>query len=61
MDGQGTVLMFVRLGIQWAGGALAVRGIGDDALWQAVGGGVITAAGALWSYMERRKLKAAAS
>jgi hypothetical protein len=61
MTDQGTVFMFVRLGLQAIGGFLVARGIGDEALWSGVSGALISAAGGAWSYAERRKLKAAAS
>ena len=54
-DLNGPGLMFVRLGIQWAGVALAARGYGDAELWQAIGGALITAAGATWSWYATRK------
>ena len=45
-----------RMALQWAGVALATRGIGDAALWEAVSGFIISLSGALWSYRARRKL-----
>lgn len=58
---QGTGLMIVRLALQAVGGFLVARGIGDEALWSGVSGALISVAGGLWSYAERRKLKAAVS
>lgn len=51
----GTTAWMARMAIQWAGAALAARGLGDEALWQAVGGALITAAGAAWSWNARRR------
>lgn len=54
-DLNGPGFMFVRLAIQYAGVALAARGYGDEALWQAIGGALLTAAGATWSWFATRK------
>ncbi len=51
----GEVTWLLRMALQWAGAALAARGIGDDALWQAVGGSVIGLGGAVWSYRSRQQ------
>ncbi len=50
----GEVQWLVRMVMQWAGAALAAQGWGDDALWQAVGGALVTLAGAVWSYRARK-------
>lgn len=47
------------LGMQ-AGAALAARGIGDEALWEAVLGGLLAIGNAVWSWQARKSLKAAA-
>jgi hypothetical protein len=42
------------MAMQWAGVALAARGYGDEALWQAVGGALLTIGGAVWSWHSRK-------
>lgn len=32
----GSTAWLARMAMQWAGAALAARGVGDEALWQAV-------------------------
>ena len=53
-------LMLLRLALQAIGGALVTRGVGDAGVWEAVTGGVVMVAGAVWSWMARRRLVAAA-
>lgn len=53
-DLPGSAQWAARMLLQWAGAALAARGYGDDALWQAIGGAVITAVGAAWSWHARK-------
>lgn len=55
----GDVQWLARMVIQWGGAALAARGYGDDALWQELGGALITAVGAAWSYRARKAQLAA--
>ena len=54
-DLNGPGFMPVRLAIQYAGIYLASQGYGDAELWQAIGGALITAAGATWSWYATRK------
>jgi hypothetical protein len=51
---QGSITWGVRMALQWAGVALAARGYGDETLWQAVGGALLTAGGAAWSWRARK-------
>jgi hypothetical protein len=51
----GSAAWVARMALQWAGAALAARGVGDEALWQAVGGALMTLGGAVWSWNARRK------
>lgn len=53
-DLPGGALWAARMVIQWGGAALAAQGYGDDAMWQAVGGAVLTAGGAVWSWRARK-------
>ena len=53
-DLPGSALWAVRMVLQWAGVALAARGYGDEALWQAVGGALMTAGGAALSWRARK-------
>ncbi|MEP9376220.1 hypothetical protein ABLE91_05880 [Aquabacter sp. CN5-332] len=50
----------VRYGITMLGTALAAHGVGDEATWQAVAGGVIAIAPPIWrigtTWWERRKV-----
>lgn len=43
-----------RMALQWAGAALAARGYGDEALWQAIGGALMAGVGAVWSWQARK-------
>ena len=54
-DLPGSALWAARMVMQWAGVALAARGYGDEALWQAVFGAVLTIGGAVWSYAARKR------
>lgn len=58
-DLPGSALWAARMALQWAGVALAARGYGDEALWQAVGGALLTAGGAAWSWRSRQAQLAA--
>ena len=55
----GSTAWLARMALQWAGAAMAARGYGDEALWQAVGGALMAASGALWSWRARRAQLAA--
>lgn len=57
---QGHALMLVRLALQAIAGALVARGVGDAALWEALIGVLVSAAGAIWSWCVRRRLQAEA-
>lgn len=52
-------LWLLRVALMSGGSALASRGIGDAAMWEAVAGGVVALAGAVWSYLARRQIAAA--
>lgn len=54
-DLPGSALWAARMVMQWAGVALAARGYGDEALWRAVSGAVLTLGGAVWSYTARKR------
>lgn len=48
-------LWLLRMVLVSAGTALASRGIGDAALWEAVAGAVLGLVGAAWSYFARKQ------
>lgn len=50
----GSATWLARMVLQWAGAAMAARGFGDEALWQAVGGALMAAGGAFWSWRARQ-------
>lgn len=48
-------MWLARILLMQAGAFLAARGIGDEALWQAVAGGILAIGTAVWSYIARRQ------
>lgn len=52
-------LWLARVLLLQAGAVMASRGIGDAAMWEAVTGGAISVAAALWSYRARQAALAA--
>ena len=58
-DARGAVLWALRMGLTTGGGWLASRGYGDAGLWDALGGAVLAAIGAVWSWRARKAALAA--
>jgi hypothetical protein len=52
-------LWLVRITLLQAGSVLAARGIGDETLWQAVTGAIISSGAAFWSWRARQAALAA--
>jgi hypothetical protein len=50
-----TTLWAMRMALVAAGAVLAKQGVGDAAMWEAIGGAVVAAAGAVWSWRARQK------
>lgn len=57
-DTIGSLAWALRMGLQWGGVWLAAAGYGDEALWQALGGSLLTIGGAVWSWRARKAQKA---
>lgn len=54
------ILWLVRVALIAIGSALTQRGVGDAQMWAEVVGAVLAVVGAVWSYLARTQLKAAA-
>jgi hypothetical protein len=51
----GALLWAVRMAIISGGAALTARGFGDATVWEAVAGGAVALAGAVWSWRARKQ------
>ena len=51
------ILLFARLLMQAVGGVLIYRGVGDAALWEAMGGLAVCAVGVVLSWRSRKALR----
>lgn len=59
MDFNTTIAPLLRTALQFAAGLAVAKGIGDDQLWVAISGAIVSAAGAwyTWKYVKSNAIK----